>query len=66
MSVIYDEAFVMYKASRSVDIAMFYCPYIPGMSAEQLLEVQEQIAARRGPTELQQQIMDVVRTQPQK
>lgn len=66
MSVIYDEAFVMYKASRSIDIGMFYCPYIPGMSAEQLLEVQEEIAARRGPTELQQQIMEAVRTNPHK
>lgn len=55
----------MYRGSTIMDAGMYYAPYRPGMSAEELLEVQTERAKYRGPSELQNQIMDLVRTRPQ-
>jgi hypothetical protein len=51
----------MYRGSMIMDAGFYYAPYRPGMTAEELYEVQMEQAKYSGPTELQNQIMDVVR-----
>jgi hypothetical protein len=51
-----------YKGQSPVDAAMFFCPYIPGMSDEERWEVAEKVAFLNRPqTEIQKRIMRMVK-----
>ena len=51
-----------YRGQSIIDTGYFFAPYRPGMTADEISEVNEQIAeACKPPTELQRRIMDTVK-----
>jgi hypothetical protein len=60
------DVLVGYKGASNLDTSYFFCPYIPGMTAEQIEEVNVKLReSSRSPTEIQQRIMRTVRNEDQ-
>ena len=59
---VFDCTLLGYKGQTEFDTGMFYAPYWPGMSDEDRLRVDAELAFQNRPTtEIQQRIMDMVR-----
>lgn len=55
-----------YKGQSEIDTGYFFCPFIPGMSSDQIMDISARLLADKGPTEIQLQIMDAVKNSPTK